>query len=151
MGLQLGRDGKIRAVQINVGVSVTPIGTLYVGLLSDLPGGYNTFTLLEAVSTVGTEFTPSANWYTGGRQSISIEDPPSYIGGAGAHALNDSAVQWTNTTGSPIDIKGVFITDAQSGTTGQVLWIGPPDVGTMTVADGAPVDIFVGGLLCGID
>lgn len=151
MGMVLGQDGKLRAVQINVGAAPATVPQFYVGLLSVLPADYDAMTLEDLVSLVGTEFTPSGTWYTGGRVAIDFEDPPGVNGVDGCFALNTTAAQWTNTSGSPVDIAGVFITNVQSGTAGGVYWVGPPDVGTMTVEDGDPVDIFVGGMQVGVD
>ena len=151
MGMVLGLDGKLRAVQINTGAAPSTIAQYYVGLLSTLPADYDGMTLEDLVSLVGTEFTPSGTWYTGGRVAIDFEDPPGVNGATGCYALNTTSAQWTNTSGASVDIEGVFITDVQSGNSGGVYWVGPPDVGTMTVVDGDPVDIFVGGMQVGVD
>ena len=151
MGLALGLDGKTRAVDINKGSSVTAITTLYVGLLQSAPAnmdGMNLATLVGAGQ--GNEFSINANFYTG-RQAITIGATSTDANGAVAYNNNVAAIEWTNTSGSTIDIPAFFITDAASGTSGQVIWVGTPDAGTATIANTAKASIVAADLMIKVD
>lgn len=147
MGLFLGLDGKRRAIQVNTAESPNDITDYYVGLLETLPANYDGLTLSELVT--GNEHAPSSDWYDGGRQEITFDGLTSDA--SGASSTNDSVVSWDNDSGDDQSVAGVFVTDVQSGTTGQVLWVGPPDVGTMIIDDGSPAVIDIGDMVLQVD
>lgn len=148
MGFTLGLDGKKRAVKTNTSANPPEITTFYVGLLETLPADYDGLSFYDLV--VGNEFVPSANFYTGGRKAITFNSTPTGDKN-GAGTPNLIAVSWDNTTGGVVPVEGAFITDTQSGTSGLSLWVGPPDIGTMNIADGDPALIDVGSLFAAVD
>lgn len=158
MGMVLGREGKLYSVMWSTGQAVPNItgATLYCGLLSSLPAGYDGMDLQNLVSIQGTEFTPTASWYTGGRQAISFDAIPTYPAdeadlALGIGSYNTSQVSWANTSGSLVTVPGVFITNVQSGSSGPSLWVGTPDPGDRDVPNGESFTIEVGGMLVGVD
>ena len=151
MGLQLGVDGKKRAVDINKGASVTTVTTLYVGLLQSAPTGMDGMTLATLVGAgQGNEFAINANFYTA-RLAITIGTVTSDANGAVGYNNNVSPVEWTNTSGSTVNIAGFFITDVASGTSGQVLWVGTPDAGTASIANTLKASISANDLMLKVD
>lgn len=150
MGMQLALDGKIYAVWANTAGGNFNPGTMYAALMSSYPAGADGLNLTQLLAY---EFTPSATWYTGGRKAVTFEASPTYGDPLedGVGSFNTNTVTWTNTSGSPVDVQGIFICNAQTGNVGNVYWIGQPDVGTMTIEDGSQLDIFPGGILLGVD
>lgn len=144
MGLVLGYDGKQRALQASLGTAPSAIGTIYVGFLQSAPADMDGMTLATLVSAgQGNEFSINANFYTG-RKAITFS-PSITVNATGATTSNSGAdITWTNTSGSAIEIKGLFITSAASGTSGQVLWVGTPDIGTGVLNNGETVTISAG-------
>ncbi len=151
MGLLLGLDGKKRALEINVGVAVSQASPLYVGLLQSAPSNMDGMDLATLISSgQGNEFTINANFYTG-RQVISLGAVTADADGAVCANNNGVPIEWTNTSGSSIDVQAFFITDAASGSAGQVLWVGAPDAGTATIGDTKKASISTGDLLLKVD
>lgn len=151
MGLMLGLDGKTRALDINKGLSVSAITTLYVGLLQSAPANIDGMDLATMVhSSNGNEFSIGASFYTS-RKSITLGLTTTNQNGAYAQNNNVAAIEWTNSTGSTINIPAFFITDAASGTIGNVIWVGLPDAGTATIYNGAKASITTGDLVIRID
>jgi len=153
MGLLLGIDGKKRAVNINAGVSVSAITTLYVGLLQSAPAGMDGMDLATLVGAgQGNEFTIGATFYASpGRKAITMGTVAADASGAIIYNNNVSPVEWTNTTGSTVNIAGIFITDAASGTSGQVLWVGTPDAGTASIGNTLKASIAANDLILKVD
>ena len=150
MGLLLGRDGKTRAMQAATGTAVGSIATLYIGFLQAAPADMDGMTLTTLVSAgQGNEFTINANFYTG-RKSITLGSITTDQAGAVIHS-SGADVTWTNTTGSSVEIRAMFITDQASGTAGNVLWVGTPDVGSAFVANGQTATISANTLELRID
>ena len=154
MGLVLGYDGKMRALQATTSTTaLTPISQLYVGLLTNLPADYDSLTLAQLLDVGGAdnEPTPSASWYENGRKPIAFPLPTTATVD-GASVVNDlTAAQWMNNTGSDVFVNGAFITDVQSGTSGLVLWVGPNDLGQNIIGDGSPANIDYNGVTLTID
>lgn len=151
MGLVLGIDGKRRALDINKGSSVTPLSTLYVGLLQEAPANMDAMDLALLVdSDHGAEFTINANFYSG-RQAITLGATMADHNGATVTNNNSTPIEWTNSTGSTIEVAALFITDAASGTSGQVVWVGTPDAGTATIANGSDARISLEDIILRID
>lgn len=155
MGMQLALDGKVVSVWANTSGGGFFPGTMYAALMSSYPAGADGLNLTELLAY---EFTPSASWYTGGRKAITFDAIPTYGDGTGGNnpedgvgSFNTNTLTWTNTSGSPVDVQGIFICNVQTGDVGSVYWIGTPDVGTMTIEDGSQLDIFPGGILLGVD
>lgn len=155
MGMQLALDGKVIAVTANTfGGSFYP-GTTYVALMSSYPANADGLNLTQLLAY---EFTPSADWYTGGRKVGAFDPTPTYGDGTGGHnpedgvgAYNTNTLTWSNTSGASVEVFGLFVCNVQVGDVGLVYWIGTPDVGTMTIENGSQLDIFPGGLLLGVD
>lgn len=147
-GLVLGLDGKKRAVKTNTSSNPPEITNFYVGLLQTLPANYDGLSLADLIT--GNEIVPETGWYTEGRQEIFFNDTPvgDYLG---AWTPNTTTVTWTNGTVSDKDIAGVFVTNAQTGTSGLVLWVGPPDIGTLLIPSTKPAYINVGSLITKVD
>lgn len=151
MGLMLGLNGKTRALDINKGLSVTPITTLYVGLLQSAPvnmDGMDLATLVHVSN--GNEFSINGNFYTA-RKAITLGITTTNQSGAYAQNNNVSAIEWTNLTGSTINIPAFFITDVVSGTSGNIIWVGTPDAGTATIYNGAKASLTSGDLVIRVD
>lgn len=155
MGMQLALDGKVVAVWANTAGGAFFPGTMYLGLMSSYPANADGLNLTELLAY---EYTPSADWYTGGRKVIEFDPVPTYGDGTGGNnpedgvgAFNTNTLTWTNTSGSPVDVPGIFVCNVQTADVGSVYWIGQPDVGTMTIEDGSQLDIFPGGVLLGVD
>lgn len=151
MGSKLGRNGKLNAVNCNIGAAVTDYGTLYIGLLQNDPANMDALTLVDLVSGgQGSEHAINANFYTG-RKTISFGTPTVSSLGAVSPSNVGSPVSWTNTTGSSVAVGGYFITDAASGTAGDVLWIGTPDAGPMVIANNDTIQFTDGDLTVRVD
>lgn len=151
MGLILGIDGKERALGVNVGQSFSAIPTIYVGLLQAAPADMDGMDLATLISSgQGNEFTINANFYTG-RKAITFGAITADKDGATCTNNNVVAVEWTNTTGSDIDVLAFFITDVSSGGSGKVLWVGTPDAGTATIVDTKKASISPGDLIIKVD
>ncbi len=150
MGLLLGKDGKRRALEINAGIAVAQVATLYVGLLQSAPDdmdGMGLDTLISAGQ--GSEFTIDGSFYSG-RKPIALGAVTVDKDGAVCHNIGP-AIEWTNSTGSEISVAGFFITDVASGSDGQVLWVGTPDAGTATIADTKKAIISPDDLMLKVD
>ncbi len=147
MGLLLGKDGKERAVTVNKGSTVTSITTLYVGLLQSAPAKMTLATLVG--SGQGNEFSIGATFYTG-RKAVTMGSVTTDANGAICYNTG-SAIEWTNTTGSTVNVAAFFITDASSGTSGSVLWVGTPDAGTASIATTKKATINANDLMLKVD
>lgn len=151
MGLSLGIDGKRKAMEASKGAGITAITTLYVGLLQTAPANMDGMDLATLINPVnGNEFSLSPNFYDM-RREITIGAVMADHSGATASNNNVAAIEWTNNTGSIINVEALFITDAASGSSGQVMWVGTPDAGTATIAVGAKASIITGDLILRID
>lgn len=151
MGLTLGKDGKERALSVNTGSSVSSITTLYVGLLQSAPTGSDGMTLATLVDAgQGNEFSINANFYTG-RQAVTLGSITVDANGAVCYNNNGSPIEWTNTSGSTVSVAAFFITDAASGTSGSVLWVGTPDAGTASIATTKKASIAANDLMLKVD
>lgn len=151
MGSTLGREGKLNAVNCNIGAAVTDYGTLYIGLLQVAPADMDAMTLATLVGVgAGNEHAIAGTFYTA-RKVISFGTPT--VSATGAVALSNvgSAVSWTNVSGSSKTVAAYFITDALTGTSGHVLWVGTPDVGTITVANNGTLQFTDGDLTVRVD
>lgn len=146
MGMILGADGKRWALQSAFGDGSNVYANLYLGLLETIPADFDH---VEHAALMTHEFTPSADFYTVGRQEIifqaTVIDPPN-----GRYRLNANAISWPNAN-TDRDIAGVFISTSQSGLAGNVMWVGTPDIGSYSVAAGGAVNVPIGGILCGLD
>lgn len=150
MGMLLGKDGKTRAVQVNTGTDPAAITTLYIGLLATLPASYDGLALAGAggIASYECPLTPSG-WYTG-RKAITFGAVTSDA--AGAIASNTGgATSWQNLSGNTVSVAAFFITDAASGSTGSVLWVGTPDSGTITLTDTSIIQYVAGNLTAKVD
>ena len=151
MGLVLGKDGKTRSVEINTGSAVSQISTLYVGLLQSAPANMDGMDLATLISSgQGNEFTIGASFYTG-RKSITVGSISADKNGAICYNNNGSPVEWTNTTGSDVNVLAFFITDVASGGSGKVLWVGTPDAGTATIGNTYKASISANDLMLKVD
>ena len=151
MGATLGRNGKLNAVNCNIGAAVTDYGTLYIGLLQVAPSGFDALTLTDLVSAgQGNEHAINANFYTG-RKVISFAAPT--VSSLGAVSLSNvgSPVTWTNVTGSSQTVAGYFITNAASGTSGDVLWVGTPDAGSLIISNNGTLQFADGDISVRVD
>lgn len=143
MGLILGRDGKQKALE------AATSGTLYVGLLQAVPTDADGMSLATLIgSGAGNEFPINADFYTG-RKSVTLGSIT--VDANGAIRYNTNALSWSNTSGSTVTVAGMFLTDAASGSSGDVLWVGAVDVGTASVGNGLSANLTVGGLKLGVD
>lgn len=151
MSVVLGYDGKQRALNINKGDVVAQVTNLYVGLLQSSVADMDGMELSTLIhSSNGDEFPIDADFYTG-RQEITLSVAVTDANGSYSENNNVTPIEWTNNTGSTIEIEGFFITDAASGSAGQVLWVGTPDAGTATINDGAKATLQAGDLIVRID
>lgn len=151
MGTKLGRDGKLNAVNCNIGTAVADYTTLYIGLLQADPSSMDALNLADLVSALnGSEFPISANFYPE-RKVISFGTPSVSSLGAVAFSSVGSIVSWTNTSGSLKSVAGYFITNVSSGTTGAVLWVGTPDAGILTIANNDTLQFDDGDLTVRVD
>ncbi len=151
MGLLLGIDGKERALGVSLGQSYSAITTLYIGLLQAAPVNMDGMDLATLISAgQGNEFTVNANFYTG-RKAITFGTITADQDGAACNNNNAVAVEWTNISGVDIDVQAFFITDASSGGSGKVLWVGTPDAGTATIVNTKKASINSGDLLLKVD
>lgn len=151
MGSTLGREGKLNAVNCNIGAAVTDYGTLYIGLLQSAPSGMDAMTLATLVGAgAGNEHAVNSNFYSA-RKAIVFSAPT--VSDAGAVAISGvgSVVSWINVSGATKTVAAYFITNALSGTSGDVLWVGTPDVGTITVADNGTLQFADGDLTVRVD
>jgi hypothetical protein len=146
MAFSLGKDGRIRALQINTGEVPTSVTTVYVGLLTTMPANAAT---LNLSTIVANEFPINANFYTG-RQAITFGTMTNDSSGSRRNNNNSTPLAWTNTTGSTITVGGIFLTDAASTGTGLSLWIGPPDPGTATIFNTNQARVNINDLLLGV-
>jgi hypothetical protein len=137
MPMFLGLDGKRRAVEACAGYDLTS-PTLWFGLLEQFPEGADTLDLATLVGpTAGDEFTPSSSFYGVGRQEITFAHygvPKPLI-----CTSNNGLVQWQNTSVSTTyTVRGLFIASVgpfdDDDATGEVLWVGYPDIGDIPVA-----------------
>jgi hypothetical protein len=92
---------------------------------------------LAELTSAGTEHAPTGtvegaagSWYVGGRKAITFGSysPTTFI-----CTSNNGLNQWINKTGGTKYVGGLFICTVQSGTSGEILWVGYPDVGTIPV------------------
>jgi len=151
MGIVLGSGGKQRAVEINTGTAVAQVSTLYVGLLQSAPSGMDGMSLSTLISAgQGNEFTINANFYTG-RKAVTVGSITTNSNGAVCYNNNSPAIEWTNTTGSTVSVAGFFITDASSGSSGSVLWVGTPDAGTASIVNTQTATINANDLMLKVD
>lgn len=151
MALVMGYDGKERALKATTGDSVASITTLYVGLLQAAPSGMDAMDLATLVGAgAGNEFAINANFYSA-RKSIPLGSITVDATGAVRSNNNGSPLDWANTSGSTKTVAAIFITDAASGTSGLVLWVGAPDAGTATIANGRSAKITSGDLFLKVD
>lgn len=132
MAMILCRDGKERALKASMGESLASLGPLYVGLMSSVPSGSSEDLILSDMSSY--EMTINSNFYTARKEAEFTYSYSSYS--AGMLIKDDPSVEWTNTSGSSITIAGVFITNAASGSSGKLLWIGVPDKGSAVITNG---------------
>lgn len=152
MGLVLGLDGKKRALEINTGVAVSTITTLYIGLLQNSVADMDGMDLATLISVgQGNEFDGTGGFYGEGRQAITIGTIFADADGAVCHNDNVTPVEWLNATGGDIYIPAFFITDASAGAAGQVLWVGEPDAGTATIGDTKKATISLNDLMLKVD
>lgn len=143
MGMVLGRDGKEKALE------AASEGTLYVGLLQAYPTGADGLALGTLIgSGSGNEFAIDTDFYTG-RKAVTLGSI--MVDANGAIRLNTGSLSWTNTTGSTVVVEGIFITDAASGSTGDVRFVGTPDVGTTAIGNGLSATLSENGLKLGVD
>lgn len=148
MGMVLGVDGKTRALQASLGLSVSTFTTVYVGLLHTLPANYDG---LSMTSLVTNEFAINSNFYTG-RKAVTFGSISTDHTGAVTASTNSPAVSWTNNTGSTVTIAGLFVTNIISGSSGGlVLWVGDPDSGTAQIPNGQQASIGVGDMVLKVD
>lgn len=146
MGMLLGKDGKTRAIQVNTGTDPAAITTLYIGLLATLPANYDGLSLAGAGGIASYE---CSGWYTG-RKVVTFGSVTSDA--AGAIASNTGGMtSWQNLSGSTVSVAAFFITDAASGSTGSVLWVGTPDSGTVTLTDTSIIQYVAGDLTAKVD
>ena len=147
MTVVLGKDGKERAITASIDGSTSSLGTLYLGLLTTLPTGYDGMdasTLLTSNEASITSFyIPST-----GRSSISFGSVTA--GSAGASISNDSSVSWTNNSGASVLVEGVFVTNSATGTSGEILWVGAPNL-VASFQDGEAFTLQVGGMNLKVD
>lgn len=152
MGLLLGIDGKKRALEINAGVAVSAVTTLYIGLLQSSVADMDGMDLATLVSAgQGNEFDGTGGFYSEGRQAITIGAIFADADGAVCYNDNASPIEWVNTTGGDVYVPAFFITDASAGTAGQVLWVGEPDAGTATIGDTKKATISLNDLMLKVD
>ena len=151
MSLVMGLDGKERAMKATTGDAVSSISTLYVGLLQSAPAGMDGMTLATLVGAgAGDEFAINANFYSA-RKAITFGSITVDASGAIRTNNNGSPLDWANTSGSTKTVAAMFITDAASGTSGLVLWVGAPDAGTATILTGRSAKINSGDLILKVD
>lgn len=146
MGATLGSGGIARAVKINTGEAVSTLSTLYVGLLSTFPADAHKLSLATLSSS---EFAISADFYTA-RKAVTMGTFSSLSDGTGYKDSAAPTLTWANTSGSTKNVAGFFITDASSGTSGSVLWVGTPDGGTSTITTGNSAQLTAGDLRLGV-
>lgn len=152
MPLELGLDGKARAVDINTGQTVAPTGTLYVGLLQAAPAEMDGMSLATLIAPGnGNEFTIGGSFYDS-RKSITFGVATSGNGPATAVTNVTPTKTWTNNGATNVTILGFFITDAASSTTtGKVLWVGVPDAAPFLIAPTKKVTFTSGDIIVGVD
>ena len=146
MAMTLGKDGKERAMASLTGASTSAVSTVYIGMLDTLPAGYDGLdaaTLLANEASITNFYIPST-----GRSSISFGSVTA--GSAGASITNNSSASWVNNSGGSVLIEGLFLTDASAGTSGEILWVGSPNIAA-TFATGATMKIAVGDLRLQVD
>jgi len=131
MPLFLGKDGKQRAVEANAGIPRTP-PALWFGLLDTLPSGAESMTLAALVAGGTGEPATTGAWYAGGRKTISFG---SYSPTTLICTSNNGTNQWLNTSGVTKYVGGLFICTVFSGGSGELLWVGYPDIGRFPVYD----------------
>ncbi len=152
MGLVLGLDGKIRAMEATTGRPVASISsTLYVGLLNSVPADLDGLDLITLISpSYGDEFSINPNFYTG-RKAIQLSSISADKDGAVVENNNPLPIEWENKTGFDIQVSAFFITDVAAGASGNVLWVGTPDAGTATIANNSKATISAGDLILKVD
>lgn len=148
MGAVLGVDGKKRALEVNAGVTVPNISTLYIGLINGtLPAGADGMALSVLAPTY--EFGVSSSFYSG-RKPFTFGTVTADANGAIA-SYSGTKVSWQNLSGATKTVGGYFITDASSGSSGKVLWVGSPDAGTITLIDTGIIEFISGDIAVKVD
>lgn len=146
MALTLGVDGKLRALSAGCGAAQDALGTLYVGLLSDLPSDPD---IVDFGSLMEDEFNVT-DFYVDDRREIELAEP-TIEDGLALVVYDGDDIVWTNDSGDEVEIQGLFITDAATGDSGSILWVGAPDSGGVTFGDGDDVVISTGALRLRVD
>lgn len=148
--MELGYDGKLRAITGTVTGTVAAPGLLYFGLLSALPADYAGLSMTNLMDVGGADNELDVtNFYipTTGR---SLFTPGTATADEnGGIASNSNAITISNSSGSTVGIAGFFISTSSapaSDGSAEVLWVGPALSGSASVDDSADLAFGIGGI-----